>query len=79
MSDEMTGDELSLLLDNIRVEIGDNLRSGIGRATVRLEPREVPELEHIKRNLEVDGRTFHFDEASSRLTIDSSKCQKSLD
>ncbi|MBJ2320682.1 hypothetical protein JFT37_19405 [Pseudomonas fluorescens] len=79
MSDEMTNDELSLLLNNIRQEIDNNYRSGIDKATVRLEPREVPELEHIKRNLEVEGRTFHFDEASSRLTIDSSKCPKSLD
>jgi hypothetical protein len=79
MTEELTSDELQLAIDNIRLEISDDYRSGRNVTTVRLKPAEASELEHIKRNLEVEGRTFHFDAESSKLTVDSSSCPRSLD
>jgi len=74
MTERLTSDELQLAIDNIRLEISNDYLSGINVTTVRLKPAEVAEREHIQRNLEVEGRSFHFDDSSSKLTVDSSAC-----
>lgn len=79
MTEKLTTDELQLAIDSIRLEISDDYRSGLNVTSVRLKPAEVSALEHIKRNLGVEGRIFHFDGGTSKLTIDSSACPRSLD
>ncbi|MEX5350904.1 hypothetical protein WCE02_06010 [Pseudomonas juntendi] len=73
MTERLTSEELQLVIDNIRIEIGI---SGSNVATVKLKPEEAAALEHIKRNLDIEGRTFQFDERTSKLTIDSSACSQ---
>lgn len=79
MTEDMTNDQLQLAIDNIRLKISDDYRSGITVTTVKLNPAEVAAREHIQRNLGVDGRTFHFDADSLQLTVDSSACPRPLD
>lgn len=70
MSEPMTADDLNLLLDNIRIEIG--YQGDV--TTVTLKPHEAEEFEAIKNGLDVDGRTVNLDPKTNRLTIDSSNC-----
>ncbi|MCI3945183.1 hypothetical protein K0038_02222 [Pseudomonas syringae] len=66
----MTNDDLQLLLDNLRIEIG--LQGDITK--VILKPDEAREYDTIKARLDVDGRKFSLDPSSLRLTIDSTDC-----
>lgn len=70
MSEPMTADDLNLLLDNIRIEIG--YQGDV--TTVALKPHEAEEFEAIKNGLDVEGRTVHLDPKTNKLTIDSSNC-----
>lgn len=70
MSETMTADELNLLLDNVRIEIG--YQGDL--TTVLLKPYEAKEIDAIQNGLDVEGRTFQFSAATNKLTIDSSKC-----
>ncbi|MDC7817481.1 MULTISPECIES: hypothetical protein [Pseudomonas] len=74
MSDEITSDELGLLLDNIRLEIRADHQAGSEVTSMKLKPNEVSVVDLIEENLAVEGRTFRFDADSSKLTIDSSNC-----
>ena len=74
MSDEITSDELGLLLDNIRLEISADHQAGSEKTSVKFKPNEVSVVDLIEENLAVEGRTFRFDADSSKLTIDSSNC-----
>lgn len=56
MSETMTADELNLLLDNIRLEIGYQGEV----TTLTLKPRQAEEIDAIKNGLYVEGRTFQF-------------------
>ncbi|ROM73462.1 hypothetical protein BK654_22805 [Pseudomonas brassicacearum] len=70
MSETMTADELNLLLDNIRIEIGFQ-----GEATtLTLKPHQAEEIDAIKNGLYVEGRTFQFNSATNKLTVDSTNC-----
>ncbi|RON82429.1 hypothetical protein BK635_13080 [Pseudomonas chlororaphis] len=70
MSEPMTADDLNLLLDNIRIEIG--YQGAV--TTVTLKSHEAEEIDAIKNGLYVEGRTFHLDPKTNKLTIDSSNC-----
>jgi hypothetical protein len=70
MSETMTADELNLLLDNIRLEIG--YQGGI--TTLTLKPNQAEEIDAIKNGLYVEGRTFQFNSATNKLTVDSMNC-----
>lgn len=70
MSETMTADDLNLLLDNIRIEIG--YQGDV--TTVTLKPHEAEEIEAIKNGLDVEGRTVHLDPKTNKLRIDSSDC-----
>lgn len=69
----MGSKDLNLLLDNIRLEI-NNDHPDKTVTTVILDQDETEDLEHIKRNLAVEGRTFAFDKSTRQLTIDSTEC-----
>ncbi|CAM3343866.1 hypothetical protein GIW79_01270 [Pseudomonas sp. PA-7-1E] len=70
MSETMTADELNLLLDNIRLEIGYQGEV----TTLTLKPRQAEEIDAIKNGLYVEGRTFQFNSATNKLTVDSTNC-----
>jgi len=68
--------DLNLLLDNIRLEIGQYDQAGLDIAKVKLKAAEVDLLDSIKEHLYVDGRTFTFEKTTRTLTINSSKCER---
>jgi hypothetical protein len=70
MSETMTADELNLLLDNIRLEIG--YQGDV--TTLTLKPHQAEEIDAIKNGLYVEGRTFQFNSATNKLTVDSTNC-----
>jgi hypothetical protein len=70
MSETMTADELNLLLDNIRLEIGYQGEV----TTLTLKPHQAEEIDAIKNGLYVEGRTFQFNSATNKLTVDSTNC-----
>lgn len=70
MSETMTADELNLLLDNIRLEIGYQGEV----TTLTLKPYQAEEIDAIKNGLYVEGRTFQFNSATNKLTVDSTNC-----
>jgi len=70
MSETMTADELNLLLDNIRLEIGYQGEV----TTLTLKPHQAEEIDAIKNGLDVEGRTFQFNSATNKLTVDSTNC-----
>ena len=70
MSETMTADELNLLLDNIRLEIGYQGEV----TTLTLKPRQAEEIDAIKNGLYVEGRTFQFNSATNKLTVVSTNC-----
>ncbi len=70
MSETMTADELNLLLDNIRLEIGYQGEV----TTLTLKPHQAEEIDAVKNGLYVEGRTFQFNSATNKLTVDSTNC-----
>lgn len=70
MSETMTADELNLLLDNIRLEIGYQGEV----TTLTLKQHQAEEIDAIKNGLYVEGRTFQFNSATNKLTVDSTNC-----
>ncbi len=70
----LTASQLQTLIDNIRLEIGHSFQGGDCITTVKLKPEQVEYLDEIIAALEVEGRTFKFDEATLTLTINSCAC-----
>jgi hypothetical protein len=69
-----TPSEFQDFLDCIRIEISNDHYAESQVTVIKLEPDEIEELEAIKANLEVEGRTFEFDPSANKLKIDSSNC-----
>lgn len=67
-------EEFKNFLDCVRIEINNDHMAQSSVTVIKLKPEQVEDLDVIKANLEVDGRTFEFDQASNKLTIDSSEC-----
>ncbi len=42
--------------------------------TLTLKPHQAEEIDAIKNGLYVEGRTFQFNSATNKLTVDSTNC-----